>query len=309
MSMTDQRKTELVSLYDELKQDVLDIEQKYSLTFHKIDLKFPDSLGLPKMQYVAPDDEAIVSLAEQEVAPKYLEKQRNAEKSFESKKATAEKQLAQLAESNRQKLAALASQYAQTLKELFHKLTDNGLFVSSVRIDAEREAELDYQRDVQEQTLSYDAEKTAFDEQNEAVQKAHESNLAALENQRMAEIAVAVQDLKQKEANKKKEVEKYNASVDEKETKYVASCKRYAEYAQQAENERALAAARLYAELGESGVELQKKSEMLNRCKTVMWSLTKEEGQFVLSLDSFLMSHLGDYYSSLQDWVNTQLPS
>lgn len=309
MALTDVRKSELVALYDELKQDVLDIEQKYSLSFHKIDMKFPESLGLPKMQYVAPSSETIAALAQQEVAPKFLEKQRNAQKSFESQAATAEKQSAQIVENNRQKLAALAAQYAQTLKELLHKLTNNGLFVSSVRTNAERDAELDYQREVEEQTARFDAEKAALDAQKAAIVEAHENNLAALENQRLAEIAAVVQDLNQKEANKKKEVEKYNASVDEKETKYVASCKRYAEYAQQAENERALAAARLYAELGESGVELQKKSEMLNRCKTVMWSLTKEEGQFVLSLDSFLMSHLGDYYSSLQDWVNTQLPS
>lgn len=309
MALTDQRKTELVALYDELKQDVLDIEQKYSLSFHKIDMKFPESLGLPKMQYVAPTAETIAALAQQEVAPKFLEKQRNAQKSFEGQSATLEKQAAQLAENNRQKLAALAKQYAQTLNELLHKLADNGLFVSSVSTNAQQDAELDYQCQVEEQNLRFDAEKSALDAQKAAIAEAHESNLAALENQRLAEIATVVQELNQKEANKKKEVEKYNASVDEKETKYVASCKRYAQYAQQAENERALAAARLYAELGESGVELQKKSEMLNHCKTAMWSLTKEEGQFVLSLDSFLMSHLGDYYSSLQDWVNTQLPS
>lgn len=305
--MTDERKEELLALYDEIKEELYNIEKKYSLSYYKVEMDFPESLGIPKMEYVAPTDDELTEIAEAYVASKFLEKQRNLEKAYANSLANLQKTLNLLDEKHRQKLAAIAADYAAEVYELLKKLTDNGLYRSSVRTDAEEQAENDRQAAVREQTLRYEAEKEAVSTQKSALEQTFGDSIENLERQRTAAVAAKVQDLKEKEAKKKKEADKFNASVDEKEAKYKASCERYLQYAQQAENERSLAAAKLYAELGESGVELQKKSQMLNYCKAAMWTLTKEEAQFILSLDSVLVSSLGDYYSSLTDWVNSQL--
>lgn len=305
--MTDERKEELLALYDEIKEELYNIEKKYSLSYYKVEMDFPESLGIPKMEYVAPTEAELTEIAEAYVASKFLEKQRNLEKTHANSLANLQKTLNLLDEKHRQKLVAIAADYAAEVYKLLKKLTDNGLYRSSVRTDAEEQAENDRQAAVHEQTLRYEAEKEAVSTQKSALEQTFGESIENLERQRTAAVAAKVQDLKEKEANKKKEADKFNASVDEKESKYKASCERYLQYAQQAENERSLAAAKLYAELGESGVELQKKSQMLNYCKSAMWTLTKEEAQFILSLDSVLVSSLGDYYSSLTDWVNSQL--
>lgn len=305
--ITTERSEELLVLYEEMKKDVGQIEKQYSLSYQKIEMDFPESLGIPKREYVAPTEEELVAAAEAEVSSKFLEKQRNLEKSYASGIANSQKSLELLSEKHRRKLVALAEDYQLELKNLLHKLTNNGLYRSSVRAEAEEGAEKVHENAVSEQTLQYEAEEAAITNKMSATQRNFEESLQSLQLQRLAAIDAELHYLKEKEANKQKEVEKYNASVDEKEAKYQASCERYRQYAQQAENERALAAAKLYAELGSSGVELQKKSQMLNYCKTAMWSLTKEEAQFILSLDSFLINNLGDYYTSLTDWVNSSL--
>ncbi len=305
--LTTQRSEELIALYDEMKEELYNIEKKYSLSYYKVEMDFPESLGIPKMEYVAPTDAELTEIAENYVESRFLEKQRNLEKSHENAMANLQKTLDLLDEKHRQKLVTIAAEYTAELSELLRKLTDNGMYRSSVRTAAEEQTENDRQAAVTEQASRYEAEKAAVVTRKTALEKTFDESNASLKLQREAAVAAKVQELKEKEANKKKEADKFNASVDEKEAKYKASCERYLQYAQQAENERSLAAAKLYAELGESGVELQKKSQMLSYCKTAMWNLTKEEAQYILSLDSYLITALGDYYSSLTDWVNSQL--
>lgn len=302
-----ERTDELLELYDTMKKDIGDIERKYSLSYYKVEMDFPESLGIPKRKYVEPTEEELTATAEAQIAPKFVEKQRNLDKSYQKSVANYQKSLELLAEKHRQKLVELSEEFATELEKLLRKLTNNGLYRSSIREDAVQQAQNDGTTAENEQNLRYEAEKSAVEGALDATRQTYQESSESLQQQRLAAVAAQIVALKEKELNKKKEVEKYNASVDEKEAKYLASCERYRQYAQQAENERALTAARLYAELGESGVALQKKSQMLNYCKTAMWSLTKEEAQFILSLDSFLASNLGDYYSSLTDWVNTQL--
>lgn len=305
--ITTERRQELLDLYDEMKVDIGNIEKKYSLSYYKVEMDFPESLGIPLREYIAPTDEELVGRAAAQVDAKFLEKRRNLEKSHATTVANLQKSLELLAEKHRQILVDNANEYAEDLQKLLQKLTNNGLYRSSLRTDQEKLLQENRQAAVDEQNLRYGAEKTATENIISAADKRLSDGLQSVEEQRLAAVTAEVEKLKDSEASKKKEVEKYNASVAEKEAKYKASCERYLQYAQQAENERALSAARLYAELGESGVELQKKSQMLNYCKTAMWSLTKEEAQFILSLDSFLSANLGDYYSPLVDWVNTQL--
>lgn len=305
--ISSEREQELFALYSAIKDSVLDISNKYSTSYHKIEMNFPESLGLPKRTYSAPTDGQLQEVAELAVAAKYLEKKRNAERAYNASKSSLEQKLGVLAENHREKLVQLAKEYEVSVNGLMRKLVDNGLLFSSVKDQTAEDALSQYSESVSEQNRRYSAESAVLTQKESALTSAFEANLTALEDQRLAQIAAVVSDLKEKEEKKKQEVEKYNATVDEKETKYQASCKRYQQYAQQAENERALAAARLYAELGESGVELQKKSEMINFCKSEFWSLTKEEAFFILSIDNFLQTQLGDYYTAFTDWVEHTL--
>lgn len=306
-TLTEQRKAELRADYAELKTQITKIDNKYSLSYIEVELNFPPTLGLEHLTYTPKTDSEIYQLGEQEVAERFQEKRRTLDKNYQTALANVNFAIENQKENSRQKLAALAADYQEALQALSHKLVNAGLLHSSIKTDAQSQALADYNKKVSEQNAHDTAELNALSEKSSAITSAYLQNVSDLDSQKTSARNQAIKEISEKEEKSRLSIEKYNKSLDEKETKYQASCERALQYAVQAEYERGLQAARLYAELGESGVMQQVKAEKLVCCKTCFRTYTKTEAQYVLSIDSFVQSHLEDSYTAFLEWINTTL--
>lgn len=308
MSITTERAQELITMYQDLKDTILDIDKKYSLNYQEPQLDLPPTLGLEPMEYVPKTEEELLALATADVTPNHTNKVRNFEQSYLRTKQGYEAQKLRLTESSRKKLAELLDKYNAEVKTLRRKLINNGLIFSSVVTKANDDALSDYNDQVSQSIIHYDSLLDAVDVQLEELENRYTQGLNSLDEELALRIQERYQELLYREQKDEERITKYNTALSEKETKYQASCQKALEYARQAEYERALKAAQLYAKLGESGVESQKISEKYNYCKQYFIGWKQEEALYVVGSDSFLSTHLGDYYPSLTSWIINNLP-
>lgn len=309
MSITTERAQELLDLYAELKVTILEIDRKYSLNYQEPKLELPPTLGLQPLEYVAKTEQQLMELAQAYANPSHQTKLRTFEQSYLRSKQTLDNKKLTLAENLRKKLVDLLGNYNTNVANLRRKLINNGLIFSSVVTTKNQQALDDYNTKVDETNTHYENLQTQVDEQLDDLEVRHTNGTQALQTELQANITKRYNELCANEQKEEERIVKYNQSLDEKETKYQASCQKALEYARQAEYERALKASQLYAELGESGVESQKISEKYHYCKQYFANWRREEAILVIESDSFLSGHLGAYYTSLIDWVNTYLPA
>lgn len=308
MSITTERAQELLAKYEELKVTILEIDRKYSLNYQEPKLELPPTLDLQPLQYVAKTEQQLMELAQAYVNPAHQTKLRIFEQGYLRSKQTLDAKKLNLSESLRKKLVDLLDKYNVNVANLRRKLINNGLIFSSVVTTKNQQALDDYNNQVAETNTHFDNLQTQVDEQLADLEERHTAGAEALQTELQANVAKRYRELCDKEQKEEERIVKYNQSLDEKETKYQASCQKALEYARQAEYDRALKASQLYAELGESGVESQKISEKYHYCKQYFANWRREEAVLVMESDSFLSAHLGNYYTSLVDWANTYLP-
>lgn len=307
MSISNERAQEILQLYQELKETILDIDKKYSLNYQEPELDLPPTLDLQPLDYIPKTESELMALATADVTPNHTNRVRHFEQSYLRTKNGLEAKKFRLAESLNQKVLDLLDKYNTNVKNLRRRLVNNGLIFSSV-VTAKNQEELDnYNSKVEELNDHYQILQEDVDTQLSDLEYRYTQGLQSLEEELQRRIQERYQDLVYREQKDAERIAKYNTALSEKETKYQASCQKALEYARQAEYERALKAAQLYAELGESGVESQKISEKYNYCKQFFVSWNREEALSVIQSDSFLSVHLGAYYTSLIDWVNHNL--
>ena len=308
MSISTERAQQLLQLFEQLKQTILDIDKKYSLNYQEPQLDLPPSLDLQPLEYVPKTQEQLVALARADVSPNHTNKVRNLEQSYLRQKQSLEGKKLRLAESSRKKLEDLLKKYNEDIKKLRRRLVNNGLIYSSVVTKYNDDALQGYNEQVSQSITHFDNLLDEVDVQLEQLQSRYNQGLNSLDDELGLRIHQRLQELLLAEQKEQERIAKYNTTLSEKETKDQASCQKALEYARQSEYDRALKAAQLYAQLGESGVEAQKISEKYNYCKQYFRTWLKEEALFVIQSDSFLSGHLGNYYVSLVDWVNANLP-
>ncbi len=304
MAISQQRAQELVAYYQEIKECILEVDHKYSLTEYEVDLGFPETLGLQKISFVPRTEEQIAAQANAEAQERCSAKQASIEKTFANTRASIAQQQFAADESHRQKVAQIASDYAKNCKDYRHKAVNVNLLYSTIFEKAMADFLESHNVALDEQTTRYEAQNAAFAQKEEDARQTYEQQLALLAEQREVISQNVAERLREKDESQAIAVQKYNNNVDEKEQKYQYSCKRATEYAIQAERDRALAAARLYAQLGETGLSQRKKLDKLQVAKRMLVKLYQEEAQFIMSLDGFLRSELQEYYSTLEDYIN-----
>ena len=307
MALTRERMEELMAEYNELKAVVYEIEHKYSLEVYEVDLGFPPSLGLEKLTFTPKTDEEIKSLVALQVEEKCAQKVASAEKSFKSAMASLQQQQLSAEEANRQKVEQIDADYVKQNNNLYHKATNANVKYSTLLKNALAEVEEAYVEALNLQKLHYEAQNEAFQQRADSNEQIYLEQMARIEQLRATLAQTIEETIRSKEEKAAQAVQKYNNTVDEKENKYQFSCKRATEYARQAERNRALAVARLYASIGESGVNLRKKTEKYNACIRTFYHFTKEEAYFLINFDGFLQVELSDYYSSFISWVENNL--
>lgn len=308
MGVSQQRAQELAQLYNQLKEKIEEIEHKYSLNVYEIDLDFDESLGLEKLTFTPKTDEEIAEMVQLEVEQKCASQLASAEKSYANARAALIQQQLAADESHRQKTVKLAADYAAKCKTALYKAVNAGLNYSSIFQSALQSLLDDYNAALSEQTAHYEAQNAAFDQKAESNLQTYQQQIDLLNEQKEVLAQTIEQSLRDKQADEALSVQKYNNSVDEKETKYHFNCQRAMEAAVQAERNRALTAARIYAQLGETGLEQRKKIEKYQACLRQFAQFTKEEANVVLTIDACLQRELGEYYTTLVDWINDSLP-
>lgn len=307
MSVTAERTRELLEMYQGLKDTILDIDKKYSLNYQEPELNLPPTLDLQPLEYIPKTESELMALATADVTPNHQNKVRSFEQNYLRTKQGLEAKKLHIAETLNQKLVQLLDKYNADVLSLRRRLVNNGLIFSSVVTTKTQETLENYNNQVEQTTSHYETLQDNIDVQLSDLDMRYNQGLQSLDEELDSRVQERYQDLVYREQKDAERIAKYNTALSEKETKYQASCQKALEYARQAEYERALKAAQLYAQLGESGVEAQKVSEKYNYCKQFFVSWTKEEALLVIRSDGFLNVHLGSYYNSLIDWVNNNL--
>lgn len=307
MSITAQRVAELRQLYDQLKEQCRSIDDKYSLSVVQPDLDMPPSLNLEKLQFVPKSQEELRALAQQQVAPYVLSRQRTIQTTYNNALQKLADERNQRYASNLARQKEIEADYEEQKAALKRKIINHGLVFSNVMEKYKDDLEKKTQALVQEenQLLQSRIEDIARREQNAA--DAYEQSCEALQTEQTAREVAAYDKLAAQQEKDRIAVEKYNNSLEEKEQKYLASRARAYESALRAATNRALDNAKIYSELGETGYRELISREKYTVSKTAFADLRREEGLAILSFDSFLRNNLGVYYDSFVDWVSTAL--
>ena len=307
MALSSQRVDELLEEYAKLKKTIGEIDHKYSLDADEVHLDFPPSLGLEKLTFTPKTDNEIALLVDSQVESKCVTRILSAQKNYTNARAALLAQEMSADEAYRQKTTQIADEYAANCVAAQHKAVNANLYYSSIFDEALADLSRAHNAALDEQTTRYKAQKAVFDEKAANNLKVYEQQMSNIDAMRKQLRVVVEKSIRDKDAKEALAVQKYNNSVDEKETKYKYSCERALEMAQRAENNRALAAARIYAQIGETGMALRIKTEKYNACINKFAQFTLDEARFVLNLDNFLQIELRDYYSALVDWVERVL--
>lgn len=305
--LTAERIAQLLELYSNLKKRVLTIDEKYSLDYIPPQIELPESLNLIKLEYNPKTDEELHELAELEVQASLIAKQRSIDNDYTKTIKQLAADRSKLHERYSQKLAQMTVEYREECDTIRRKVINNGLLFSTVLTKYLNKALNDYTQRTEKNAENEFAESAIIDQEELDAENIFQASCDSLEVEKQAMLENAYQKLVEAEEKLKRDVETYNNRLEEKEQNYRASRERTLLSARNAEFYRAREATKIFEEMGEVGFRALISREKYAICKEEFTPLRKNEAQFLLEVDSFLIAHLGVYYSSFTDWVDTSL--
>lgn len=306
-TITKERMQELLEIYAKMKAEILQIDEKYSLTYKEPKLELPDSLNLQKMTYEPKSEQELNELAEQYYAANVLSKQRSLDSAYMTKLKTIARKRAEAARDLTDDLKKADEDYADALEKLQRKLINNGLLFSTTASHYREAAMTDYTNHKNECNRNYDQDLSALNAEENDVEAVYNDACAKLEEERQTLTAKRYQALLEIEQKAKTSVDKYNNSIEEKEQRYQYTRAKFIESMRRAERDRVLTMTKLYLQLGEISYRDRMLREKYATAQDYFYPLRRHEATALLTYDSFLMMHLETYYSSFVDWVNTIL--
>lgn len=296
---------QILTEYAKLKERILQIENKYSMTYLPPDLTFPPTLGLTHLTHTQISDEDLAIQAENLAGPAFIEKQRALDSSYQKSSASLSERSNRYNAALKRKLAAIDRQQANALKDVECTVAKNGVVRSSVgdRLTAQVKADFDRQRD---EVKAYYSTLTAELNRRQAAILAYYQNASDdLSKAKQAKVESNFFELVKQRKKNYDDVQKYNSQVDEKEARYQVSCQKAINAAKEQEYARGLEASRLYASMGETAVQEQILTEKYHYSRMFFTGWSKADALAAVQSDSFMRSQLGSYYSSLIEWFNT----
>ena len=195
------RQQKLLEEYEQLKEKILEIDHKYSLSYHEVKLDMPESLGLQKLTFTPHTEEELQQLALQEVKPKYDEKLRVLQKSTDTSKNTVLYNISVQEEKNRQQLSQLEEQLSDDKKSLSDKLAYNGLWYSTVKQQAENSLQQDYLASVEEQNTRHEAQIAALEEKITQLDSVYSEGAASIQEQLQTALAAEIEVFRERTKN------------------------------------------------------------------------------------------------------------
>ena len=307
MAISDERFSELVEYYNQIKEAVIRVDNKYSVDYVEPQIDFPPTLGLEPLQFTPKTDEELQSLAHSQVEPEFISKRAREKESLDKQTESIRIKQTEQNAAHQKVLEKLLADYNTETAKLHYKLVNHGLLYSTVNTKASNEQRENYTNSVHSATAEHEDKLEALSQQLNVLNSIYQYTLEQLDAEQEAKEYKLYLKLVDQQNKQQQSVDKYNQTLEEKEIKYKASCERSLQYARQAEYERALEASRLYAELGESGIKQMMLAEKLTVAKVYFTPLSLEEAHCIMDMDGFLVTHLGTNYSAFEDWVNVTL--
>ena len=310
MAISTARLEQLRNEFIPVKNKIDKIDRKYSLDYIEPVLDIPETLGLPYLEYVEKTDEQLRTLADEQTYASYIANVNKLNGSKAASELKIDKQLLALEEKTRIKLANLLADMNKEVDGVTAKITNAGMLFSTVAERVKADIRHNYEANVNETNLQADNERNALEQEREQTEQNYNEALAGLNEQRQAQITAAYNKLLENEREEKIRIDKYNNTVTEKEQKYQMSRAKALESARQAEYDRSFAAKKLYQQMGSVGYEESMLWEKYNVFVSHFANFTKREEALVLIQgDSYVQGHLKQYYSTLIDWVNRNVPA
>ncbi|MCM1043166.1 MAG: hypothetical protein NC350_03025 [Corallococcus sp.] len=291
--------------YEQLKQQMNDVDAMYSRTVMPVTLDLPETLGLEKLVYNAPSDAELLQRAQEKYRAYYDGKVNVLEQSYADKANAADSELCKAESKYNAACAQIYAEYAEKIKKAQCDCLKKGVFGSSMlagKIDSlteERSSKL------AAKLAEYQAKKQENEQTKQLLLQNKEVNLANIHAQFEAqanEEYLSLKDSCQKDADT---VTRYNNTVDEKETEYQSTRKRSMFNAEISEQRRALQAAQTIGELGLTGVENMKSEEKVDLAKRYFATLPRSEALALFNADSTLSYHFGNYYQYMQEYIQS----
>lgn len=306
-SITQERLRELLEIYAKMKVDIIQIDEKYRLTYKEPEIDIPDSLNLEKMTYTPKSEEELRDLAEQYCAPTILSKQRSLDSSYATKLKSLTRKRSDVMRELTDELKKADEDYAVALEKLRVKLTNNGLLFSTTASGCREAALADYTNQKAECNKNYSQDISAIVDEENDLEAVYNESSSQLEQEKQALIEKRYQALLEAEQKSKVNVDKYNNGIEEKEQRFQMTRAKFIESMRRAERDRVLTMTKLYLQLGEISYRDRMLREKYAKAQDYFWPLRRNEAQALLGYDSFLSVHLESYYSTFVDWVNNAL--
>ncbi len=291
--------------YKKLRNKMENVDNKYSLSYHEPQLDMPESLNLEKMTYEMPDEDELLKNAEQRTEADYITDKYKIEKAETAGRDKLDGERTQAERAEEELMKKLADKLQSDTRTVSDDTLKKGTARSSIRSEGLSEARSVHDSGVSQAQASKEEKLADIQRRLQQLAEQTASALSSLDQTRDAEIKETLEKLLAEAERQRDSVMKYNNTVEEKEQKYQAQREKAYESARQAENQRAMKAASLYAQLGASGVEEQKLNEKLSLAKQFFGTMSRAEAKSLLNSDSFMYAQLGKYYNYLTDFVNS----
>lgn len=310
ISISKDRLEYLRAEFEKAKAQIDQIDRKYSLDYVEPLMDMPPSLDLEHITFRPYTETELRALADEQVYASYLEAMRRLDAALSSDKIRIEKKLNSIEENARRQQYKLLAVFNAEVAKMRKRLTDNGILFSSVITSQTEKYRKEYDSSLAESNTQADSERAAVSAQLSAVEEKYAVAKQGVEDERQAKAQVAYNKLVQSQLNEQTRIEKYNTQLDEKEKKYLVTRAKALEQARQAEYNRTYAAKKLYQQMGATGYEEAKLWEKYNVFVKHFANFTKrDEALALIQGDSYVRNHLQQYYTTLLDWVDRNVPA
>lgn len=309
MPVSATRLAQLRAEMEPTKKKIDDIDRKYGLDYYEPLVDMPESLDLERLTFTPKSEEELRAIANQQVQPAYLEQVRRLDASWSADQIRVEQTLRAIEQSALKEQAKLLANYNVSVEKLQQRLKDQGMIFSSLITRCAEKYRKQYDEDVNNSNQNADAEREAAEAKLESLRQKYDESMQGIEQERSVKAQNAYVKLAAAQENEQRRVDKYNTLLDEKEQKYLYTRAKAMEQARQAEYDRAYAARKLYQQMGATGYEEAKIWEKYNVLVNHLSTFTKrEEALLLIQSDNYVRSHLQQYYSTLIEWINRNVP-
>lgn len=310
MAINSDRLAYLRAEFDKVKAQIDQIDRKYSLDYNEPLMDMPASLDLERLTFTPKSEQQLRMLANEQVYASYLEAMRRLDTGLSSDKIRIEQKLHSIEKNARTQQYKLLTVFNAQVAKMRKRLTDNGILFSTLITTQTEKYRKEYDAGLAESNTQADSERVAVQAQLTSVEEEYAAAKQGVENERNAKAQAVYNKLAQSQADEQERIDKYNTQLDEKEKKYLVTRAKALEQARQAEYNRSFAAKKLYQQMGATGYEETMLWEKYNVFVKHFANFTKREEALVLIQgDSYVRNHLQQYYSTLVDWVNRNVPA